>query len=82
LALIRGARRAKASEARDEREGRDERKEREAPFFGKSGATRRVHMSPTMRAHENPYGKYTFDVRLLPASPTGLRPLRTPGLAA
>jgi hypothetical protein len=34
-----------------------------------------AHLAPTLRAHVNPYGKYSFDVEAGMAR-TGLRPLR------
>jgi hypothetical protein len=40
-----------------------------------------VHLAPTLRAHINPYGKYSFDVEAGLAR-AGLRSLRDPTIAA
>jgi len=40
-----------------------------------------VHLAPTLRAHVNAYGKYSFDVEAGLAR-TGLRPLRQPVIVA
>ena len=39
-----------------------------------------AHLSPTLSAHVNPYGRYRFDVTPV-ADPTALRPLRAPEAA-
>ena len=39
-----------------------------------------AHLAPTLRAHINPYGKYSFDVEGGLAR-TGFRPLREPALS-
>jgi hypothetical protein len=40
-----------------------------------------AHLAPKLRAHINPYGKYSFDVDAGLAR-TGFRPLREPAVTA